>query len=256
MIVAKTRWTGCAEGTSGVQRWDAVGAMSFPVCGLQHGEGALAARVANNLLRLACKTVFIYLFVYFLILEMWAEQTTARDDDTYVCAYVAACQLHTRSISERNAEKKNEGILFLTSGNLLKTHKQTELRKTHSGVHTFCRADTKLGPLMHSFMHLPNILYFMCKHCLSLPPPRISQLRHIHKFMHNNSAGTLFSTARHILSTRLKNGNLISHTRNAALIIKRVCVITQLSEKTQKVDVCCQLEPDVTCLQPICITSF
>ena len=102
-------------------------------------------------------------------------------------------------------------------------------------------------------MHLPNILHFMRKHCLSLPPPRISQLRHIHKFMHNNSAGTLFSTAPHILCTRLKTGNLISHTRNAALIIKPV---TTFRENTKRLDVCCQLEPDVTCSQPICISLF
>lgn len=93
---------------------------------------------------------------------------------------------------------------------------------------------------MHSFMRSPNILYFMCKYRLSLPPPRISQLSHKHKSLHNNSAGTLFSCSTHSFHASEKHRRQFHFAREecrADYGTRHLRVITELSEKARKVRV-------------------
>lgn len=123
------------------------------------------------------------------------------------------CQLHTRSVSERNTEKDKalrSYFIFIFSGNL---SKKTQTYRI-SGVHTFCRPDAVPRLLMHSFMCLPNILYFMCKHRLAPPPRHISRLRCRQKSMPNSSAVTFLLPSPSSRSTLQNIFHL--HARNAA----------------------------------------
>lgn len=84
------------------------------------------------------------------------------------------------------------------------------------------QADTKLRPLMHSFMCSPNILNFIYKHRLSLHPPSYHTFKartHTHKPVHNSSAGT---HSFHTSEKKTLVGNFILHTRNAALIAEHI----------------------------------
>ena len=134
-----------------------------------------------------------------------------------ICAYVSARGLHTRSVSEREHREKpkNGGILsfffffffpllhiFLTSGNLLKRHRQTRIeKKKHAQVFAHSAGPTPSRmPLMHSFMCFAKTYYTLCANTVShYPSPSSSYLTH--KFMHNNSTET---PARHALPKKKK----------------------------------------------------
>lgn len=81
-------------GTSGVQHWDTDGGHVVPSVRSRAWEG-LAARNANNV---SCR-----LQVLMCVWTKQSNETTVCADvlDVKVCAYVAASQLHTKTISER-----------------------------------------------------------------------------------------------------------------------------------------------------------
>lgn len=152
--------------------------------------------------------------------------------------------------------------VFLTSGNLLRKHKQTEFRKTHSGVHTFCRLTPSWGrSCIHSCIR--QTYYTLCANTVShFPPILFSYLTvkaHTHKSMHNNSAGSLLDTFFPHVWGPCRQFRFAHKECRADYKTHYIYTITEVSEKAQVVNMFCQtqlnqLEPDVTCLQPIYIT--
>lgn len=131
---------------------------------------------------------------------------------------------------------KNRGILCHLGGICWKKHtNRTEFRKRHVQVftHSVDRQPSRGRSCIHSCILAKHTILYVQTPSLTTPSPHISQRT---KLMHNNSAGALLSLfslslcrARQILSMHKKKkkiaGDLILHTRNAALIIERVTFI-------------------------------